>query len=418
MKFKGIILTIICWGVISVNLIGQSITSTARSNTEYKFEIFNLPDPDPNAVPGPSNYPDRHYRIFYSFGDGQYVTSMSDMNQFHPPTSASINNACTNEYLYLGSVVNYSPLALLFDRKTNNPPPPSMTYTMFPSVPGVTVDIDGEAIPAPDPIHYAMPIIDMSDSPSFCRRVGVDQTPFLEDERWSSFILGYRPPDEGILLFFYKNIFLEDSIQVHRPQYGNYQSTETISVLPASTFIRSSPNFNKPIFDSVLIYPINQAESSLDVAGDYILNGNPTPEELRVFELFKTDSLTQDSFMFMSVLLKRSYEREIVGECTTSNWGEDSSYAYNYITDPEDPLLFNNIAYSYVDADTIKLKNGDPKDPNSLVITDICDCGGGDYRVTFRLRFCNENPYPTESAFIYIRDLTPNKLCRLQTKSI
>lgn len=411
MNLRIIFITVILSFNLSFQMKGQTVTATEEANSSVvNFKVSDLQDLTLN------NHPDGHYQIFLSYGDGNYYRSEAEMVFNKPELNVDYSHT------YLNIVNTYNPTTLLIKRKSDNPPPPPPSFQVMPpdNQPNQVNITPSNPDNVEDPISYTSSMFEYSDDSTFCRRLAMKHSHFLEDGEWSAFILGYRPMQftEGGLFFFYDNENSNDieelftNVFSQGSKYGGYQmNTEDIESRNASSFIRDPNDIDntKPIYDKVLYFPINADEGSIDVRA----NPQTIPEELRLFHFLKAKEFTKDfDYKFLAVLGSVRPDNKF---CKEYNWNEDYDFLHNYIkpdingnyliktnssTSEESPLSFH-----YLDAVEYTTKTGDPKDPNEILITKVCDCSDGKYQVTFRLTYCNVSPVPTESATLFIKDL-------------
>ena len=320
------------------------------------------------------------------YGDGNFYWNTGEIT---PPRSYNYYHT----YLQGTSDLTYNPVVLLIERKTDEPPPSSNMV-----VPTGTISIPTGSSPAdfinfPTGTHPAM--IDVVKT---CQRVALEHSHYLEDGSWSAFILANYPEVEGVLLFFYDQNadpeLFENTTETYGPRYGARD-------LPDGSTRENASIYGTGIYRKVLRYDINSNHLGIDDPSD-------GKEELRIFHyLLSTNDIE-------TVTTPSSYMVILAGKdstgCSSANYDEDHDFVSNYV-DPGNLTISNGSeTYFFIDADTIQIKHGDPKDPNSLKVTKICQCDNGKYRVYFNLTFCNISPILTEGASIFIND--PHKKFR------
>lgn len=361
-----------------------SVTNVDETATFTVSGLDALSD-DPNFVHPP------HYQVFTMMGDGNFYWNSHEIDPsgsyvyYHP------------YFPYQSSALVYDPVVLLIERKTDDPPPSSnmVIPTGTISIPSVSSS-PADFIHFPDSTHPA--IIDAADFE--CRRVGLKHSHYLEDTSWSAFILAHQPEKDGVLLFFFDQNagppLFADNPATYGPRYGNVD-------LPDVAVSEAASVYGTGQYAKVLRYDIKSANLAIDNLSD-------GREEQRIFHyLLSRDSIekitTPSTYMVILAATRQATN------CSSPNFEQDSSFVSGYVN-PDDLTISNGSqTYYFVDADTIQLKHGDPKDPNSLVVTDICKCSNGKYRVSFLLTFCNISPVPTKSASLFIHDLAGKFSC-------
>ena len=352
-----------------------------------KSEVINLQELDPQSSV------DDNYQLFIEYNDGNYHRG-TDMK---PPFN--VNTNFKHDYLpSLSGSVNYSPSAILFDRKTDNPPP-FYGYTAAHQIASFPIPSGSGAL---DPINYPASVIDYTGDADYCSALGMDYSPFLENGIWTAFVLGYRPPPgNGALFFFYDD---------NKNQVGDQYEQETTkkSKYGSNNFLNGNvvqldvgPGYPNYDYDKVLIYFVQNGESTIDKLGD----NNRGPEELRIFHYLKSKNLIPGNLNRFLAILTSSTD---LGSCADFNLARDNAFITDYISydrDRRPRINFSDYGYYYVDAVQHEIKEGDPEDPNELSVKDICQCEDGKYQVTFGLKFCNISPFPTTSSTVYLKDL-------------
>ncbi len=388
-------------------LKAQTVNAVQNQNN-VTINISDLP-----AISNKTNSPyPAHFRAFIVFGDGNYLRS----NTWIPPQTTT-QYSFTHTYLNAPgqpNSFNYNPIILLYERKTDDPPPVANPVIPTPN----TISVSSQnPITYTDFIDYPTPIINIDTNG--CRRVGLDHSHFLHDTSWSSAIVAYRPIEGGKLLFYFEDdngdprkIFEETTTVSYGSSYGGITTDGNLvnHQIATTTYENSTVDMTKPYYQEVLIYDIPAIELGIDKVA-----GTDTAEELRLFHFLKTFDISEGtnySFMIIQATSDLSVANSL-DSCISSNYNEDSLYTSNYVSNINGNLRVGKSTLYYYDADTIQLKTGDPEDPNQLTVIDICKCGPNRdiFQISFNLRICNISPFPAESASIYITDHSNEYYC-------
>ncbi|MEM7106089.1 MAG: hypothetical protein AAF502_23355 [Bacteroidota bacterium] len=383
---------------------------TIEADATNNDALVKIPDNVlPNTFSGTQNYLGTpYYQIFLVYGDGNYYLRAGEMR---PSTGLIYQD--TNPFLSSGSnSIGYLSESLLASRKSDTPPPfwepvdemPSPVIPISSSNPVDFININDSQQNKSQAL-----IPEVNDITTDCERIALDHSfGYLEEEGTSSFIVAYHPIDDdyrtpvpGIkqeVLLFYSGSFNDPSVnqpQIHLPNYfpgSSPSALQASSVDPASKYLGLGTGFQH-----ALKFSVPESYFSIDNDVDGI-------EELRLFHFLEANpSLSTNSdYEFLALMVS-----EQPNPCAASNFSDDSGFIAPYV----DPASFklrviqpNGMPLFYVDADTINLKSGKPKDPNYLKIIDVCKCGTSDnLKLTFELQFCNISRYPTSSSTIYLK---------------
>lgn len=391
------------------NLIAQDGPySFTIPNAADNIATIQIPDaglqPLSTLIPPP---PDPFYQFFLVFGDGNYHYSAGQM---YPGTSTSSTvYSITNPYLNVNNI-EYRAEGFAIDRKSNNPPPSKLIgvvqETPSPIAPTVGGTAPTDMVNVKDfPTNKSPAILDIKEES--CKRVRLEHSHhFLEQEDWSAFIMAYHPmlsdvdpnksPNEK-LIFFYERPF-KNQVWIHEPNYS-------VNANPKQLYDPGTDknSMNDPLYANYIIHDISDIEFSFD-------NLTDGKEELRKFDFLQAEEpimgfVDDRDYNFMVILATEDPSSS--RDCAATNYAEDASFVGNYIDLGDDFKLTvpGLVDYKYIDADTIKVKSGKPKDPNELKVVSVCECPNGNYRVVFELEFCNISQFPTSASSLFIEEV-------------
>lgn len=388
--------------------LGQTILVSPSSSPDDYQAVFTITDLDSLEPNLPKYEVAPYYQMFFIYGDGNYYWRTKEMypNASPPPPHESTHS-------YLNCDGQYFPFAIAIDRKTDNPPPRQIIIVndsslhINPASPFTPPDMINLANKSPALIDY----IDPENLLTNPQRIRLDFSHFFERGRKSSFIVAYHPilgdfpnrtPGNTRILFFPQFIALSaDSSQTHAPYYGIRSPGEfsNAKIEPDSNY-RDIPAMYEETKNNVLIYDIPGNNFLLDDWEDSI-------EELRIFHVVHSVGQEDSTYTFMAVLVSDVQPNQALAQ---SNYQVDSGYLENFVDPISQFSLYNESTHSvwyYLDADTIQLRSGKPKDPNHLWVSDICKRSAkeDEFAVTFSLQFCNTSPIPSTSASVFIHDI-------------
>ena len=275
----------------SIGQVNSQNFSVNVTTDTIAFSIDTLPNIDvfkDTAANSPFRDHYAYWQIFWVTGDGNYYFRQGEMyydgSTTTPPTPAppSVPYSFLHEHVGVDSM-KYKPVALLIDRKTDNPPPPPaiVMYTNNPGTDPRDVTLPNSTAHGNDLIYYTSPSVlanpvSVEDS---TKRIYLKHShSFLKNNRWSGFITGYRPEQEGRLLLFYPED-LKDSVITHIPNY----TRDTAQRLVYSSAVASTKYGTDTNYTFVTEYVIEKGELSYDLSTDGI-------EELRLFNFLKADT--------------------------------------------------------------------------------------------------------------------------------
>jgi hypothetical protein len=93
-----------------------------------------------------------------------------------------------------------------------------------------------------------------------------------------------------------------------------------------------------------------------------------------------------------------------------ANYLDDHAFISRYVEDMGNSryvMSKGNEDLYFIDAVRLSMIDGEPKDPNEVILTEMIQCEDNDlYQVRFRFKFCNISPFPTYESSLFISDLT------------
>jgi hypothetical protein len=324
-----------------------------------------------------------------------------------PPTPTPPTAPYAVPFQYLPTPNAYDPVGVLIDRKTDNPPPPALWIDPhFLGTVNITAT-SGHTGDFIDYTSYSPPLLNTSPNGSY-ERVKLAHSHYIKNNRWSAFIQAFKPiPNmKGKLLFFFPEGFANTHTQ--GPKYGlvNLQPNSALQPQLARYFGTANARYH-----DVLIYDIPDTFGNIDGLGDNL------EEELRLFHFLQAPGQIADPILPFMVMLVTESEPDQAqwGNLIQTNHNNDFNFISGYVDPQSRTVTYNDhanpeIRYFYIDADTLQIAKGEPKDPNYLTVKQVCKCNGSDkYLVTFELRFCNVSTYTSKNAEIFVEDLTGGK---------
>ncbi len=404
---------------------GTDIRISVSSDNQYSCEIPSeklliLPS-DLRQFGGPA-----FWRGFFVFGDGNYYYYTGHMSRDEmPPVTYKI----TNSYLDTTDI-GYDDSYLLVDHKTDNPPPSIIVNDLPPTI----LEPIPQSLSPVDLINVndfssnkSSALLSINTPSIDCKRVKLEHSHnFLEAEDYSVFILAYHLekvdvklfPDLKVkLLFFLEEPFDMDSILIHQPNYYLNKTPLPLQPIAKTNIITLSP---ASPFKYVLVYDVPIDDFEIDDPSD-------GEEEQRIMYYIKAASINSgfkdgEDYKFM-VALATDYPIEDSvannnhrSRCAGKNYNnEDDRFIMDYIN-INGPSNYYNFNFSplykfhYLDADSIIVRSGKPKDPNGVEIKDICQCANGNFKVTFDLKFCNISHFPTSASGLFIEEVESPKV--------
>ncbi|TNE65823.1 MAG: hypothetical protein EP344_02825 [Bacteroidetes bacterium] len=392
---------------------GQALDAVPGVPTEtIRFQASALPDLYAFDDPVETHYP--YWQIFWMYGDGNHYYNEGEMgfsgsSELPPPT---LPYESTHQYLSVA--LAYDPAAILIDRKTDTPPP-SVANIVYPNPGNITMPAPVAITPVgTHPSGYDF-IRFSSTSPAqlpvdagTCERVSLDISHYVDNERWVAFIPAFKPlAQPGKLLFFFDHNSgapqFANTFQTFGPRYGPVDLVDNSLVQTAASYAIPP---GSGTYGRVLEYdiPDNGGQSLWLI--DNMNDGRE--EELRLYHFLRALSIpTGTPLQCMVVLVTNDPPADpAFSACIDANYDNDQSFISDYV-DANKQIRVRDSIYYYVDAARLQVEHGEPVDPNRLVVTKICECPGSNYyQVTFELTFCNISDWPTESASIFIEDLT------------
>lgn len=386
----------------------QEIDKAVAGNNEATFSISLLPSLDSiydDSFLEEKPYP--YWQAFWVYGDGNYYYQTGEMLSENSTLRAADPGTVYPEiYNYiLQSNLEYAPIVLMIDRKTDNPPPlgarPIPLYdpddpTSEPLRTTADVGTHDDLI---DLSAVSPPLLDL-DSP---RRIRLAHSHyFIKQDRWSAFIIAYYPEVNGTVFFFNPSSF--DSVLTFAPNYSSFSPTEMIGGDIASASVGYSSGITDNYAGATLFEFPNDLHSKAPLS--VIDNPNDGNEELRLFHFLKSQGMeVRDTFL--AIWAAKGALPDTIASLADANFSQDSVFLVNIIDDSGTDLTLQTPAgtFYYIDADTLLLESGEPKDPNELKVEKVIECTDDYYLVHFSLRFCNISPYPTSASSIFVSSL-------------
>lgn len=390
----------------------QEISKAVAGNNEATFGISKLPNLDDSyddSFLEEKPYP--YWQSFWVYGDGNYRYRIGEMLSESSALQAAVPGTVYPEtYSYiLQSNLEYAPIVLMIDRKTDNPPPPAARPIPLydPAVPGSeplrTIAGGGTHADLVDYPSVSPPLLDLNSGSS--ERIRLTHSPyFIKKGRWSAFIIAYYPEVNGIVFFFNPSGF--NSVLTFTPNYSSSSPSEMTGGAIASTSGYPSGITDHYAGATYFAFP-NVAHRSdslaaIDLATDSL-------EELRLFHFLEAQNaeteMEMDSFTFLAIWASSSPPSGTVQTAAEDNYGQDAAFLVDIVDDTDLTLDALGKTYYYIDADMLQLASGEPKDPNELKVEKVIECTDDYYLVHFSLRFCNISPYQTDSSSIFISSL-------------
>ncbi|MCO6490003.1 MAG: hypothetical protein J5I98_16445 [Phaeodactylibacter sp.] len=389
------------------------ISKAVAGNNEATFSISQLPNLD--AIYDDSFLEEKPYpywQAFWVYGDGNYYYQTGEMLSENSTLRAADPGTVYPEiYNYiLQSNLEYAPIALMIDRKTDNPPPPAgRPMPLYdPGDPTseplrTTTDV-GTHADLIDLSAVSPPLLDL-DSP---RRIRLAHSHyFIKQNRWSAFIIAYYPEVNGTVFFFNPSNF--DSVLTFAPNYSSFGPTEMIGGDIASASVGYSSGINDNYAGATLFEFPNDLHNKAPLS--VIDNPDDGNEELRLFHFLKSQGM-EERDTFLAILAAKDALPGTIAPLADANFSQDSVFLVNIIDDSGTDLTLETPAgtFYYIDADTLLLASGEPKDPNELKVEKVIECTDEYFLVHFSLRFCNISPYSTESSSIFISSLAGDNI--------
>ncbi len=396
-----------------------AITHTIAGDNEAKFSISKLPSLDnfyDSSYLEVKPYP--YWQVFWVFGDGNYYYRVGEMlpeNSQYPGGSGGPGVVYIEDYKYLlEKDLEYTPIALMIDRKTDTPPPPASRPIPLHdpndsnSTPLKTIQSGGNSKDLVDYPSVSPPLLNLN-SPGFTRRVQLGHSHYLDSARWSAFIIAYYPETDGRLFFF--NPPGLDSVQTFAPNF-DYQAPSglsggQISSIPSSVY----PSGVYGHYEGVTIFdfpnPVHE-DKNLDEIDEVV--STDTMEELRLFHFMRLERLIEEDSTFLALWVANDPLSPELEALSVANFNEDKDFLVDIIDNSNRTFEVDDTTYFYIDADTLRAKSGEPKDPNELKVEEFYYCNDDYTLVHFSLRFCNISPFPTTAASVFISSMVGDEI--------
>ena len=416
-------LKIVIWLCTIFLLSPYSVTAQTIETTEIDDRALRFSIDDPPDLPILSDSEESrfmtapYYEVFWILGDGNFITKRAK--------GKAVGSNLIEDYDYGNAGSDYHLVAGLIARKSDEDPPEAV------GIPDNTPPDGGVGIkrfPHTSAHTDYIPILSTDVPPSpmipsgtnarialglshFDHEVGY----YIEDKSVLIFPIAYQLEGDGIILFFYgvpdgndlryydnDNLkFLDPTTRDRRPVgtlLPNYWDATDISTLlvqmeeieevKTSTLAATYSGIEPRILQLAVLHNAALKEAQVLQNGP-VYSGTP-PSELRLFHFLKTSTLNPgQEYSFVAAL----YEKGQPDPGDIARWEEDAE-ALESLVGLERELIFNPHSeneeyYHFVDADVITPKNGEPDDPNELIIEEICRIDDS-YFVDFKLTFQND----------------------------
>lgn len=390
------------------------ISKAVAGDNEATFGISKLPNLDAiydDHFLEEKPYP--YWQAFWVYGDGNYRYLTGEMlSESSTLQAADPGTVYPEIYSYiLQDSLEYAPIVLMIDRKTDNPPPPAARPIPLydPADPGSEpLRTIAEAGTHADLVDYPAVSPPLLDLDSIQRIRLAHSHYFIKQNRWSAFILAYYPEVEGMLFFFNPSSF--DSVLTFAPNYSSSGPSEMdggdIAAISGSYPSGITSNYaGATVFRFPNLAHRGDPLDTIDQPAD-------SREELRLFHFLKSQGAEEDTLTFLAIWAADKPISEPYQTIAAENFIQDSAFLVNIIDDSGTDLKLQapNGTFYYIDADTLQLTSGEPKDPNELKAEAAFYCKKDYFLVHFSQRFCNISPYPTSAASVFVSSLVGDEV--------